>query len=105
MARKILIVGAGQSGLQLSLGLLQHGYDVTVMSARTGEEIRNGRVMSTQGMFDTALQHERALALTTGRMTPLHSRALHSRWLALTAVARWTGPADSTPTASRSTSG
>ncbi len=63
MARKILIVGAGQSGLQLSLGLLQHGYDVTVMSARTGEEIRNGRVMSTQGMFDTALQHERDLGL------------------------------------------
>jgi hypothetical protein len=63
MARKILIVGAGQSGLQLALGLQQHDYDVTVMSARTPEEIRNGRVMSTQAMFDSALQRERDLGL------------------------------------------
>jgi hypothetical protein len=63
MARKILIVGAGQSGLQLALGLQQHGYDVTVMSARTAEEIRTGRVMSTQAMFHPALQRERDLGL------------------------------------------
>jgi Styrene monooxygenase A putative substrate binding domain len=63
MARKILIVGAGQSGLQLALGLQRHGYDVTVMSARTPGEIRGGRVMSTQAMFDSALQHERELGL------------------------------------------
>ncbi|NYH77060.1 hypothetical protein FHR84_000374 [Actinopolyspora biskrensis] len=57
--RKILIVGAGQAGLQTGLSLLEHGYDVTVMSARTPEEIRGGRVMSTQAMFHTALQYER----------------------------------------------
>ncbi|GAB3463549.1 styrene monooxygenase/indole monooxygenase family protein [Actinophytocola sediminis] len=57
--RKVLIVGAGQSGLQLALTLLEYEYDVTVMSARTPEEIRNGRVMSTQGMFHPALRHER----------------------------------------------
>ncbi|MDR7303436.1 styrene monooxygenase/indole monooxygenase family protein [Haloactinomyces albus] len=57
--RKILIIGAGQAGLQLGLSLLEHDYDVTVMSARTSEEIRGGRVMSTQAMFHTALQHER----------------------------------------------
>lgn len=57
--RKVLIVGAGQSGLQLALSLLSHDYDVTVMSARTPEEIRGGRVMSTQCMFDQALQFER----------------------------------------------
>lgn len=57
--RKVLIVGAGQAGLQLGLSLLSHEYDVTVMSARTPEEIRGGRVMSTQCMFDPALQHER----------------------------------------------
>jgi hypothetical protein len=57
--RKVLIVGAGQSGLQLALSLLDHDYDVTVMSARTPDEIRYGKVMSTQCMFDAALQHER----------------------------------------------
>ncbi|WP_432035809.1 styrene monooxygenase/indole monooxygenase family protein [Streptomyces cucumeris] len=61
--RKILIVGAGQSGLQLALGLQSRGYEVTVMSNRTADEIRSGRVMSTQVMFHTALQHERDLEL------------------------------------------
>ncbi|GAA2780935.1 styrene monooxygenase/indole monooxygenase family protein [Streptomyces showdoensis] len=61
--RKILIVGAGQSGLQLALGLQSRGYEVTLMSNRTADEIRSGRVMSTQCMFDTALQHERDLGI------------------------------------------
>ena len=61
--RKILIVGAGQSGLQLALGIQSQGYEVTLMSNRTADEIRSGRVMSTQCMFDTALQHERDLGI------------------------------------------
>jgi Styrene monooxygenase A putative substrate binding domain len=56
---KVLIVGAGQSGLQLALTLREHDYDVTLMSARTPDEIRRGWVMSTQGMFQDALQIER----------------------------------------------
>ncbi|GLX95954.1 styrene monooxygenase/indole monooxygenase family protein [Herbidospora sp. NBRC 101105] len=61
--RDILIVGAGQAGLHLAIGLLQQGYDVTVVSNRTAEDIRDGRVMSGQCMFGTALSHERELGL------------------------------------------
>lgn len=60
---KVAIVGAGQSGLQLALGLLQQGYDVTVVSNRTPEEIAVGPVLSSQCMFETALQTERVLGL------------------------------------------
>ena len=61
--RKILIVGAGQAGLQLANGLAQHDYDVTVVTNRTPEQIRDGKVLSSQCMFDQALQHERDLGL------------------------------------------
>ncbi|MFG2107310.1 styrene monooxygenase/indole monooxygenase family protein [Micromonospora chersina] len=61
--RRILIVGAGQSGLQLALSLQSEGYDVTVMSARTPDEIRRGWVMSTQAMFGAALATERRYGL------------------------------------------
>jgi flavin-dependent dehydrogenase len=59
----ILIVGGGHAGLQLGLGLLQSGYEVTVVSNRTPDDIHEGRVMSSQCMFDRALQHERDLGL------------------------------------------
>lgn len=61
--RRIAIVGAGQSGLQLALGLLETGYDVTVLTNRTADQIRQGKVMSSQCMFHTALQTERDLGL------------------------------------------
>jgi hypothetical protein len=60
---KITIIGGGQSGLQLGIGLLQNGYDVTVVSDRTLEQIRDGRVASSQCMFATALDNERALGI------------------------------------------
>ncbi|MGP4015725.1 styrene monooxygenase/indole monooxygenase family protein [Saccharopolyspora sp. 5N708] len=61
--RKVLIIGAGQSGLQLALCLQARGYAVTLISARTPEEIRGGRIMSTQCMFHAALQREREYGL------------------------------------------
>lgn len=59
--RKILIVGAGQSGLQLALGLNKAGYEVTVTTSYTGQEIYDGSVTSTQCMFGQALDTERAI--------------------------------------------
>jgi len=61
--KRIAIIGAGQSGLQLALGLLDAGYEVTLVSDRSAEEIRTGNVMSSQCMFDSALQTERDLNL------------------------------------------
>lgn len=58
--RHITIVGAGQSGLQLGLGLLKHGYAVRLISDRTPEQIASGRVASSQCMFAQATGYERA---------------------------------------------
>src|SRR5258708_19654942 len=57
--RKVGIVGGGQSGLQLALGLLQNQYEVTVVSNRMREQILSGRVSSSQFMFHDSLQNER----------------------------------------------
>jgi len=61
--RKIAIVGGGQAGLSLALALLDEGYEVSVVTNRTPDDIRAGRVMSSQCMFDAALQIERDLGL------------------------------------------
>lgn len=61
--RRIAIVGAGQSGLQLGLALLQAGYHVTMISNRSADDIAQGRVMSSQCMFHQSLQIERSLGL------------------------------------------
>ena len=59
--RRIAIVGGGQAGLPLALGLLDKGYEVTVVTNRDPDNIRNGKVMSSQCMFDASLQIERDL--------------------------------------------
>jgi hypothetical protein len=61
--KKIGIVGAGQAGLQLGLGLLKNGYQVVITSNQTPDQIRDGRVTSSQCMFDRALQNERDLGI------------------------------------------
>jgi len=61
--RSFTIVGGGQSGLQLGCGLLDAGHDVRVVQNRTAEEIRTGRVLSSQCMFGEALANEAAVGL------------------------------------------
>ncbi len=61
--RKFTIVGGGQSGLQLGIGLLKAGNAVRVVQNRTAEEIEKGKVLSSQCMFGASIQHERDLGL------------------------------------------
>jgi len=61
--KKIAIVGAGQSGLQLGLSLLQSGHQVTLVSDRTAAQIRQGKVMSSQVLFGRSLEIEQQLGL------------------------------------------
>ncbi|MGO4432697.1 hypothetical protein AB4Y88_05150 [Paenarthrobacter sp. RAF9] len=81
--RKIAIVGAGESGAQLALGLQRAGYEVTLLSDRSAAQIRTGKVMSSQCMFSTALDAEAQMgtALTefyeSGAVPGIRSIRLH----------------------------
>ena len=100
--RKALIVGAGQAGLQLGLSLRAEGYDVTIMSARTPGEIREGWPTSTQAMFDLALNTERAYQLHHWQQQAPQIQGLHVALsappgqLALDVLGRLDRPAQST---------
>ncbi|GAB3465476.1 alanine-phosphoribitol ligase [Streptomonospora sediminis] len=64
MTRRILIVGAGQSGLHLAHGLQSSGdYTVTVMTAQPPEEIRTAPPSITQFSLPTAREAEQRLGL------------------------------------------
>ncbi|CAB3788705.1 Styrene monooxygenase StyA [Paraburkholderia caffeinitolerans] len=78
--RKITIIGAGQGGLQLGIGLLARDFDVTIVSNRSADQIACGRVMSSQSMYDMAVGYERALGLAMwdsecGPISGVHMRA------------------------------
>ena len=62
-SRSFTIVGGGQSGLQLGCGLQAAGHEVHIVQNRTADEIRSEKVLSSQCMFDAALQNERDLGL------------------------------------------
>lgn len=61
--RKVAIVGAGQAGMPVAFGLLAKGYEVSVYTNRSPDDVRQGRVMSSQCMFAEALDVERRLGL------------------------------------------
>jgi 2-polyprenyl-6-methoxyphenol hydroxylase-like FAD-dependent oxidoreductase len=75
--RTIGIVGGGQAGLQLAFGLRRAGYAVTVVTDRDAEQVRRGRVLSTQCMFDDALQIERRLGLDQWRSDAPQIKGFH----------------------------
>ena len=61
--RKIAIIGGGQAGMPVAFGLLDKGYEVALYTNRTPDQIRQGRVMSSQCMFANALDVERRLGI------------------------------------------
>lgn len=61
--RKITIIGGGQSGLQLAIGLLKNGHQVRVVQNRTAEDIRTGKILSSQCMFGDSIEAERELGI------------------------------------------
>lgn len=61
--RNISIIGAGQAGLQLGIGLLKSGYKVSIYTRQTAQEVLNGSILSSPSMFHSALQGERKLGL------------------------------------------
>ncbi len=91
--RRILIVGAGQSGLQLGLCLLQHDYDVTIMTARTASELASGRAVSVQLLTSDQLDLERAygLDLWEGKAPPVRGSRLSGKGNFGNASYDWTG--------------
>ncbi|QNN54645.1 flavin reductase [Nocardioides mesophilus] len=64
MSPSVAVVGAGPAGTTLALGLLGHGCQVTLVTDRTAEEIRDGAVMSSQVTFESALDLETTLGVT-----------------------------------------
>lgn len=51
--RNISIVGGGQFGLHLGIYLRTEGYEVTIHTNKTGDEIAGGRVLSSQIVFES----------------------------------------------------
>ncbi len=74
--RKIAIVGAGDAGLHLALGLLRHKYEVTLVSRRTPQQILQSRIGSSAFLFHQALQIEHDLDLDFWPQAP-RGEAIH----------------------------
>jgi len=71
--RKVGIIGAGQSGLHLAIRLLKSGYDVTIISEHSAEDIFNGPPTGATYLFSDALQLEKELGLDLWHNTACHS--------------------------------
>jgi hypothetical protein len=61
--RHVTIVGGGQAGLVLAVGLLDAGFKVRLAQNRTAADIAAGKVLSTQCVFAAARAQERRLGL------------------------------------------
>jgi Styrene monooxygenase A putative substrate binding domain len=96
--RTIAIVGAGQAGLLFGFGLLEKGCAVTLVADRSADEVFNGRLGATAGLFATAISHEQELGLDLwADQAPLIDGVhidfcIEPRNLLLTVEGRFAGP-------------
>lgn len=75
--KKIAVVGSGQAGTLIALGLQRVGYDVTLIESMTPDQMRVSRVRSTAAVWDhnTAFETE----LGVGFWDDCNSRGTHIR--------------------------
>jgi 2-polyprenyl-6-methoxyphenol hydroxylase-like FAD-dependent oxidoreductase len=80
--RRIALVGSGQGGLQLGIGLLAHGYEVTLYSDRTADQwLNHSRPNGTAFLFDRAVQYERDLGLNFWEEAAPYGEGIHLTFL------------------------
>ena len=61
--KNIGIIGSGIAGLHLGLFLQKHGFDATIYSDKSPEQIRTGRIPSFVVRFEDTLERERILGV------------------------------------------
>lgn len=57
------IIGAGVAGLHLGLHLLQQDLDVTIITNRTAEQVRDGKIMNSVAHMSATIDIERTLGI------------------------------------------
>ncbi|QIL80782.1 hypothetical protein G7047_13360 [Diaphorobacter sp. HDW4A] len=60
---KVAIIGGGQCGFHLAFGLLDRGFDITLYTDRTPDQLLGGKIPSTAFLFNQTLEWERRLGL------------------------------------------
>lgn len=61
--RKIAVIGAGQAGLLLGIGLVDRGYQVTLVSDRTPEQVLASSIPAGSIVFHDGMEVERELGI------------------------------------------
>jgi 2-polyprenyl-6-methoxyphenol hydroxylase-like FAD-dependent oxidoreductase len=80
--RQVAIVGSGQAGLHLGIGLLAHGYHVTLYSDRTADQwLNHSRPNGTAFTFDRVVQYERDLGINFWEGTAPYGEGIHLTFL------------------------
>ena len=92
-SRRVAIIGAGEAGAQLALGLQSAGVLVSLFSDRSAEEIRSGTIMSSQCVFGSARAVQAPLSAAA---TDVDARSVEiaSLEVALAGMKQWSAPLD-----------